>query len=188
MISANPEPLVKPLTVEAFDQLAALPANADRLLEYIAGEIIEVPSNAYVSALAMKFALYLGVYLQGTDDGHLTGQGGGYMVSGERYAPDVAYISKARQPELARQGYNPTPPELAIEVVSPDDDPRQLMVKIGNYLAAGTTVWVAYPDLKQVHVYVPGQPVQIVGMNGTLSAEHLLPGFTLAVKDVFREA
>ena len=40
------------LTVEEFDRWVDLPENADRLFEYIGGEIVEVPSNPYVSEVA----------------------------------------------------------------------------------------------------------------------------------------
>lgn len=39
----------KPMTVEEFDQFANLPENSDRILEYIGGEIVEVPSHPYAS-------------------------------------------------------------------------------------------------------------------------------------------
>ena len=39
-------------TVEEFQQIAMLPENADRLLEHIGGEIIEVFSNNYASQIA----------------------------------------------------------------------------------------------------------------------------------------
>ncbi len=173
------------LTVEEFDRVASLPENADRILEYIGGELFEVPSNAYTSAIAGVIFGELYIFLKGKDLGHLTGEAGGYMVSGERYAPDVAFISKARQPELAKEGYNPNPPELAVEVKSPSDRDDLLRIKIGNYLAAGTLVWLVRPEDKMVEVYKPGHPVKVVGLDGTLDGDDALPGFTLAVKVIF---
>ena len=173
------------LTVEEFDRLALLPENSDKLLEFIGGEAFEVPSNAYVSEISAVFIGELYVFLKGKALGHLTGEAGGYMVSGERYAPDVAYISFARQPELAKKGYNPNPPELAVEVVSPDDPERNLRIKVANYLAAGTLVWLVRPDEKQIEVYAPGQPVKVLGIKDTLDGGNVLPGFSLKVSEVF---
>ena len=172
------------LTVAEFDALAELPENADRVLEYIGGEVVEVPSNAYGSNIASIISGELYIFLKGKDMGHLTGEAGGYMVSGERYAPDVAFISKERQPELAKQGYNPNPPELAVEVVSPTDREDLLLTKVANYLAAGTLVWVVRPTKNHVEVYAPGKPVKQIGIEGTLDGGDVLPGFKLAVKDV----
>jgi Uma2 family endonuclease len=175
----------KPYTVEEFDAFAALPENAERLLEFVGGEIVEVPSNPYSSKIAMRMGRFVSVFVDDHNLGHVTGEAGGYWVSGERYAPDVAFISKERQPELAHEGYNPNPPNLAIEIVSPSDDERKLRIKLANYLAAGTLVWVVYPQSREVEVYAPGQPMKLVDINGVLDGGEALPGFKLAVHDIF---
>lgn len=174
------------MTVEEFDAFANLPENADKLLEFIGGEVVEVPSNPYASKISQIVAGELYIYLRGKDLGHLTGEAGGYWVSGERYAPDVAFISKAKQPELARQGYNPNPPDLAVEIDFPStyESQQNMSIKVANYLAAGTVVWVFKPEHKRVEVYAPGQPARILGIDGVLDGGDVLPGFTLAVKDV----
>jgi Uma2 family endonuclease len=174
------------LTVDEFDRLAQMPENANRLLEYIGGEAFEVPSNPYVSEIASTISFFLKSHLRERGiKGHITGEAGGYMVSGERYAPDVAFISAARQPELARSGYNANPPELAVEVVSPTDPEGKLSIKVANYLAAGTLIWLVWPADKQVHVYAPGQPVKVLSADGVIDGGDVLPGFTLAVSEIF---
>ena len=182
------------MTAEAFDAFTERDENADKLFEFIGGEIVEVPSNAYASKIASRVNGYIFVYLMNKDIGHLTGEQGGYQVAGERYAPDVAFISYARQPELAKKGYNPNPPELAVEVLSSEDarEERNLTIKLGNYLYAATTVWIVRPDNKDendqpepiIEVHEPGKKVQVLGPDDTLSAEHILPGFTVRVADL----
>lgn len=178
----------KRLTVEEFDEFVNLPENDDKLFEYIGGEVYEVPSNPYSSEIAMRILVFIGMYLMQNDRGHLTGEQGGYWVSGERYAPDVAFISYKRQPDLAKTGYNPKPPEFAIEVFSPTDSEKRLSTKIGHYLAVGTLVWVVYPEDQEVVVFAPGQPPQTLGINDTLDGGSILPGFRLAVRDIFPKA
>jgi Uma2 family endonuclease len=178
----------KQYTVEEFDRFVDLPENADKLFELIGGEIVEVPSNPYVSEIASNISFFLKLYLRERGiEGHVTGEAGGYRVFGERYAPDVAFIAKARQPELARQGYNPNPPDLAVEVLSPSYDPERMRIKLVNYLRAGATVWIVNPDKQQVEVYTPGETPVIVNRDGALDGGAVLPGFTLAAKDVFPE-
>jgi Uma2 family endonuclease len=180
--------IVQHMTAEAFDAYAELPENADKILEFIGGEVVEVPSNPYASSISTKFTIRIGLFNEEHDLGHVTGEAGGYMVFGERYAPDVAFISKIKQPELAQRGYNPNPPDLAIEVDFPSnyESQRNLRIKTGNYLAVGTTVWVVYPESKTVEVYSPGQEVKIVGIDGTLDGGDILPGFTLVLKEIFK--
>ncbi|MBC6935258.1 MAG: Uma2 family endonuclease [Chloroflexi bacterium] len=177
------------LAIEEFDRFALLPENADKILEYIGGEVVEVPSNPYASKISGIISGELYIFLKGRNLGHLTGEAGGYRVSGERYAPDVAFIAYDRQPELVIEGYNPNPPDLAVEVDFPStyQSQKELRTKVVNYLAAGTMVWVVLPETKQVEVYVPGQPMKLLGLDGTLDGGNVLPGFTLAVKDIFAE-
>ncbi len=178
---------VKPLTSAEFDAFVELPENADKLFEFVAGEIVEVPSNAAASEFSSRVNGFFFIYLLANPIGHLTGEAGGYMVFGERYAPDVAFISKAKQPELAKQGYNPNPPDLAVEVDFPSTVRSQqiLRVKIHNYVMAGTVVWLILPETKTVEVYKPGHPMKLYKIGDTLDGGDVLPGFTLAVKDIF---
>ncbi len=176
-------------SVEAFDNFTDLPENADRLFEFIGGETVEVPSNPFASYIGSRILRHIANYVELHHLGYVTGEAGGYMVSGERYAPDVAYISKERQPELARQGYNPNPPDLAVEIDFPStyQSQKDLRVKVANYLAAGTLVWVVLPETKMVEVYTPGQPIKLLKLDGVLDGGTLFPRFTLAVQEIFPE-
>ena len=172
-------------SAEAFEQFIELPENANRLFEFIGGEIVEVPSNPYSSSIGGWFLTFINLFLLKNPIGHTTGEAGLYQVFGERYAPDVGYISKTRQPELARRGPNPNPPDLAIEVISPTDNMREFAIKLSNYLAAGTVVWVVYPDEQQVVIHAPGKPAQIIHSDGMLDGGDILPGFTLSLREIF---
>jgi Uma2 family endonuclease len=181
-------PIKSRVSLEDFEAFIHLPENVDLKFDYIDGEIIEVPSNAYCSEIAMIVVIALGIFLKANKiAGHVTGEAGGYMIAGSQIAPDVAYISAARQPKLAKKGYNPNPPELAVEVVSPSDKPEDVAKKLKKYDEAGVLLWVAYAERKVVEVRKPGQPVQTLGLDGTLDGGEVLPGFTLAVRDLFPE-
>lgn len=173
------------VSVEEFERIAALSENVDKRLEYIGGEIVEVVSNSQSSEIAMRIGIEIGVYLKTNDVGRLTGADGGYRVSGEDYMPDVGFISKARQPKRPHTAWNPVAPDLAVEVVSPNDEAAQIADKVTNYILAGTLVWYFYPDKQQVKVYEPGKPAKTLTINDTLDAGKVLPGFKVALKDIF---
>ena len=177
----------KPVTAEEFERFVMLPENAERLFELVGGEIVEVVSNSESSELGALMIILLGSFVRPRGLGRITGADGGYIISGERYLPDCAYISKAKQPKRSRVAYNPTPPDLAVEVLSPSNTPTEMRIKIVNYLRAGVLVWVVDPDLQRVEVYAPDQPPRILGLTDTLDGGSVLPGFTLAVKDIFSE-
>jgi Uma2 family endonuclease len=94
-------------------------------------------------------------------------------------------MSRERLAEPSRDYFVSIPPNLVVEVVSPLNDPAVLRQKLWNYLIAGITVWAVDPDKKQVEVYIPGQPVKVIGSDGVLEGGDVLPGFVMAVKDLF---
>jgi Uma2 family endonuclease len=175
------------ISLEQFDEFVLRPENADRNFEFIAGEIVEVVSNYNSSYLASKILGRISVYVEDHGLGRTSGADGGYIVIGERYIPDAAFTSYARQPEPCYEAYNPIAPDLAVEVLSPGNEDLEIARKLGNYLAAGTHVWLVNPTTKTVDVYVPGQPRRTLRVGDTLADEALLPGFTLALATIFKD-
>ncbi|MHB8629046.1 MAG: Uma2 family endonuclease [Aggregatilineales bacterium] len=173
------------VSVEEFEKIVALPENVDRRLEFIGGEIVEVVSNNFASQIAALILVEIGSYNKQHDLGYITSAEGGYKVSGEDYMPDIGFISKARQPKRSHDTWNPLAPDLAVEVVSPTDRASKIAIKVANYLNAGTLLWYFYPDEQEINVYEPGQPVKTLGINDTLDGGKVLPGFKLALKDIF---
>lgn len=177
------------ISITDFESFTRSTQQNDQVYELINGEILEVPSNPYASAIANLVSFYLRLYLQQNNlQGHITGADGGYIINGDVYAPDAAYLSYERQRELPRQGFNPVPPELAIEVISdPHNAQEQITLrrKVVNYLAAGVLVWVINPEDRTVDVYAPARPARQLTENDTLSGEDVLRGFMLPVRDLF---
>ncbi len=84
------------------------------------------------------------------------------------------------------QFYYKAPPDLAVEIVSPFDSPRQIRRKAALYLRAGTRlVWVVYPDERFVDVYRPDGTVATLEGEDTLDGGEALPGFRVTVGEVF---
>ncbi|MDQ7033844.1 MAG: Uma2 family endonuclease [Anaerolineae bacterium] len=138
--------------------------------------------------MGQRIAGEIYIYLKQHDIGHLTGEAGGYIVSGERYAPDVAFISYEKQADLAKSGYNPNPPDLAVEVVSSDSvaENKKLTIKLSNYLAAGTVVWIVRPEDKYIEIHRPTKPVRTVHENDTLNGGDVLPNLSIKLSDIFK--
>ena len=109
-------------------------------------------------------------------------------------APDAAYLSPARAAQLPppgsleRKQYFRVPPDLAVEVASPDQHRPELAAKARLYLAAGVRlVWVAWPGRREVDEWRPGsdEPVTTLGVNDVLDGQDVLPGFTYRVAALF---
>lgn len=175
------------MTVTEFQRFQDMPENTGRILELIEGEIVEKIPSFIPSKIGMRIGRLVGNFVDDRDLGYVTGEAGGYILSDEdTFNPDVGYISKARLPEEpAREA--PVAPDLAVEVKSPTDRKRNMRRKAERYLLLGTRmVWLVFPDEQEVEVYVPDKDVQTIGIDGILDGGDILPGFQLAVRDIFK--
>ncbi len=99
--------------------------------------------------------------------------------------PDVAFISKERIPQDARQA-SPVPPDLAVEVVSPTDTVYDVCEKVLEYLDAGVRiVWVIEPVIKTVTVYRSRTDIKVLTLLDTLTGEDVVEGFQCSVTAIF---
>lgn len=175
------------MSVEMFDEWVATQTGN---YEYIMGEAVEVSSNHRASEIAGNILAFIKVFTRTHKLGRVTGADGGYKIAGERYIPDIAFISYDRQPNPSIEGYLSNPPDLAIEVISNPanaSELHQLRIKLSNYLLEGVTVWVVNPETELVEIHRNDHPVEIIGKDGILRGYDVLPNFELPVKDIFEE-
>ncbi len=102
-------------------------------------------------------------------------------------APDVSFFSQARLgPEGLPKGYGVIAPDLAVEVVSPNDTAQDVETRVLEMLAAGVKrVWVLFPGTRTVHVYAQGGHVRVLHDYDTLAGEDVVPDFECPVSDLF---
>jgi Uma2 family endonuclease len=100
-------------------------------------------------------------------------------------APDVAVVLARRVPGQLPAKFFPGAPDLAVEVLSPDDRPPEVAAKIADYLRAGTAaVWVVDPDHHTVTVHTADGAARYGGTEVLRDAPPL-PEFTLPLNDLF---
>ncbi len=100
--------------------------------------------------------------------------------------PDVAFIAAGRVPSPRPAGYVTVRPDLAVEVVSPNDEVDELELKLAEYRSAGVPlVWVVIPAVRMVRVLRLDGSVAHLRDGDTLDGGPVLPGFAVAVADLF---
>jgi Uma2 family endonuclease len=100
----------------------------------------------------------------------------------ESRAPDVSFILNDRLPKDLFH-YPPMAPDLAVEILSPDDSFEDVMEKVDEYLSQGVKlVWVVITRTREVLVCTKANKYTV---RDKLTAPELLPGFDLAVADIF---
>jgi Uma2 family endonuclease len=108
------------------------------------------------------------------------------LPSGNRRGPDVSFVAAGRLPPSAEAVPFPAlAPDLAVEVVSPGDRPREVLDKVGEYLQSGVRlVWVIDPEARKATAYRSLTAVAVVDESGALDGEDVLPGFRCRLADV----
>src|SRR5581483_2418749 len=132
--------------------------------------------------------LLLGMHVRAHRLGRMVGAETGFLLRRDPdlvRAPDAAFIAKQRVPAGGLpKTYIPFAPDLAVEVVSPNDTAEYVQRKVRDWLDAGTRLlWLVYPGLRQVAVYAPGQPLRSLGPDDPLDGGDILPGFSCRVAD-----
>jgi Uma2 family endonuclease len=106
-----------------------------------------------------------------------------------RKRPDVAFVSAERWPldqTPPMKGDWDVVPDLAVEVVSPNDIFDQIMEKVEVYFDHGVRqVWLVSPSEQRVHAYDSRNVVRIVPVAEDLESS-LLPGWRLPLAKLFR--
>lgn len=105
-----------------------------------------------------------------------------------RRRPDVAFVSAERWPldrEIPEVGDWAVIPDLALEVISPNDRFGEVNKKVREYFRYGVReVWVVEPEDRVVSVYASPTDVEIRTHEQSLETP-LLPGLTIPLGEVF---
>ncbi len=103
--------------------------------------------------------------------------------------PDLAYISFERWPRgksVPATNAWEVVPDLAIEIVSPTNGAYEVIEKLEEYFASGVRrVWVIYPPFAKFYDYDSPESVRILKRSDILEGGDVLPGFRLALSDLF---
>ena len=102
-------------------------------------------------------------------------------------APDVSFVRTERLPaEGLPKSYFPGAPDLAVEVVSPNDRASDVQEKVQEWLRHGTLlVWVVEPESQTVIVYRSDGSATVLQKGGELDGEDVLPGFSYSLDRLF---
>ena len=172
------------------EELLALPEDNLRY-ELMKGELITIsPAGFRHGEIASKLDRVLGIFVEDNNLGTVVIAEAGFRLETDPdtvRVPDVAFVAQERLSEGDRpDGFWSGPPDLAVEVVSPNDSADEVQTKVTEYLAADTRlVWVLHPKTCTVTVYQSLDEVRVLTEDGTLEGGELLPGFSVAVRDLF---
>jgi Uma2 family endonuclease len=182
----------KLVSAAEFLELANSPEYADTPVELVEGVIVTIshpkPEHG-VNVVRVSSPMF--VHVDERDLGYVTSDSGYILFTNPDgrdtvRGPDIAFVAKERLPNGLPDDFIPFAPDLAVEVVSPNDKVFEVEEKVTEYLRAGTKiVWVVSSYLKIVTVYT-SRGITVYDINGTLDGGDVLPGFRLPVAAIFR--
>jgi len=106
------------------------------------------------------------------------------------WVPDLVYVSFQTRPpsDPRRERHLRAAPDLAIEVMSPDQPAGRFADKLNFYLRHGVRfVWVVDPDEETIRVYRPGEDARTLRPGDSLDGGDVLPGFSVSVAEIFAQ-
>ena len=176
--------------IMTLDEFLALP-ETEPYSEFIRGTVVEKTGIGWNHGLLM--AQLAAMLANGTRDT----RAGWPMVSplhvqrteSRAYLPDIALVLRQHLPTDRRVlSHGPLEhiPDLAIEILSPDDRPTRVAEKVSFYMRNETPLlWVVDPDERTIDVYRPGLPSTRHTTGDFITGEPVLPDFRLDVGALF---
>jgi len=160
--------------------------------ELIDGELVErEPMGQEADGIGCKVIALLMAYSGAMMPGLVNGAQGSFQIfpddPNKVRIPDVSFTRRDRLPEgKPARGHGRVAPDLAVEVISPNDIASDVQRKIRDFLDAGIPlIWVVNPDTRDVQVIRADGTGALLKVGDTLDGGAILPGFSCPVAALF---
>jgi len=162
----------------------------DSRCELVAGRVIRMtPVGFQHGKVVARLMFLLSQHLDGRNLGVVLTEVGFKLAAGPDTvrAPDIAVIRQHRIPSPEPKGFWNGPPDLAVEVLSPEDRSGDVREKVEEYLACGVRLVVTInPDAKAAVVYRPSAPaIQVAEDDAWLDLHDAIPDFRCRLGQIF---
>lgn len=161
--------------------------DTDRDYEVIDGKMEEKMAGAKHGRVCARLIVRLGGHVEANDLGAIYTPDTTFQIGSNERLPDIGFVSSARIPEEGDpDGKWELAPDLAVEIISPNDIWEKVNAKVAAYFAAGVQeVWLVSLGQRTVSVYNSPTQIRILPDNAELTSEKLLPGFRCCVGEIF---
>jgi Uma2 family endonuclease len=171
------------------EELLAMPD--EKNYELVDGQLVERTMSTLSSWVGGELYFLMRQFCQANPLGWVFPADNGYQCFPDAprkvRKPDVSFVRRERLPENASStGYMTIAPDLAVEVLSPNDLAWEIDYKVVEYLGAGVRlVWVVHPVSRAVAVHRLGGPVSWLREEDEITGEDVVPGFSRRVAAIF---
>lgn len=174
-------------------ELQALPEDGF-VHEVVNGELVMSPKNTwYHGRICTRLSFALETFNREHRLGAVLDSSTGFwMFNRNCRAPDVSFVSKRRLESLGfkpkEKRFFPGAPDLAIQVLSPNNTRVQIDDRLKDFFASGTLLaWIVDPEGESVEVCHSLTERKRIDASGYLDGDQLLPSFQYPVANLFRD-
>ncbi len=183
----SPQEVREALTLEKFLQISDI--DVAPYQEFINGRIeVKVSPKFKHGVIEGRLVTYLNQFCEADGQGMALPELR-CTFAGRSIVPDVAFLTDDHIATDERGEYIDDvfiPPDLHVEIVSPDRHEKKNREKLTHSTANGCLLgWLIHPHRKTIDVSRPGRPPERLPADGVMEGEPVLPGLRLPVAEVF---
>jgi Uma2 family endonuclease len=177
-------------TLMTAEQLLQMPDDGYRY-ELVKGELKQMtPPGGEHGVTIMRLSTPLDSYVEQHHLGVVCAAETGFLITVNPdtvRGPDLSFVSKERIPPSGiPKGYWPFAPDLAVEVISPNDTYSKVEEKVLEWLGAGSRmVIVINPRNRTVTIYKSLTDVTVLKETDQINGDDVVPGFTYPISKLF---
>lgn len=156
--------------------------------ELVEGRILVSPAGMRHARTSGRILHVVATYLEDNPIGEVYADNVGIILpNGNLRSPDVTFVRHEKLPGgESPAAFGELVPDLAVEVLSPEDDMNAVIAKVGEFLDCGAPlVWLADPDQRTVTVYRSLSDSRRLTAEDTIDGGDALPGFRCRVGRFF---
>ena len=180
------------ISADRFQDLVDAPEYQDSVLELVDGVIVEMSKPKRIhGVVTMRLALKIASFVDARDLGEVSVGETGIVLERNAYGRDtvrgldIAFFNSNRLSTPPDYTWYEAGPDLAVEVISPNNKAGDTHLKVMQFLSKGTRlVWLVHPDSRTVVAHTVDGATTL-REDDTLDGGDALPGFQIRVGDIF---
>lgn len=160
--------------------------------EVVDGELVMSPKdNPEHGFICTELSFALNAHVKREKLGAIFDSSTGFWMENENCrAPDISFVSKEQLRRLKRpaNSFFRFAPDLAIEVLSPNNTRPETQERLRDFFSSGTKLaWIIDSEAKSAEICYSLEKRRLVGPNGELHGEEVVPGFRFKLAELFKE-
>lgn len=179
-----------PMTAGDFFRWVHQPENRGKFFELERGEIVEMPPpSKYHGIVCGNAGRLLGNYAAQSGKSYPCTNDSGVVVENDPdtvRGPDIAFYEDDQTADDMDRKHASLPPKLAVEILSPNDQPTRINRRAGQLLRRGVAlVWLVDPEVRCVTVCRADRFPVVLDETEELTGDDVLPEFRCRVAAFF---